>query len=126
MMINPQMTVEEVGLEEVVDKIKEFYDENEWNYITVNATDLGDKLQIDWLFSKYRAKNDIRIFRVFCDYDAKIPSIVPVVPSAWLSEWELADLFGLDVENAATGVFIAPDGPKAPLRASTEFGKSRS
>ena len=122
MMINPDMQIEEVTLENVVEKIKDFYDENEWNFITVNATDLGGELQIDWLFSKYRAKNIIKIFRAQdVSYDAFIPSIVPVVPSAWLAEWELADLFGLDVENAATGVFIAPDAPKAPLRADTKL-----
>ncbi len=122
MMINPDMQIEEVTLDNVVEKIKDFYDESEWNFITVNATDLGGKLQIDWLFSKYGAKNIIKIFRAQdVSYDAFIPSIVPVIPSAWLAEWELADLFGLEVENAATGVFIAPDGPKAPLRADTKL-----
>jgi ech hydrogenase subunit D len=92
--------------------------------MTVNATDLGGKLQIDWLFSKYKDKNIIQIFRIpEVGYDAKIPSIVSVIPSAWLSEWELADLFGLDVENAATGVFIAPDAPKAPLRKDGSWEK---
>ena len=121
MMINPELEIVEVELEKVVDEIKNFYDEKKWNFITVNATDLGDKLQIDWLFSPYFEKNKIKIFRVFCGYDAKIPTIVPVIPSAWLAEWELADLFGLDVENATTGVFIAPDSPKAPLRADTKL-----
>ncbi|MEO1958796.1 MAG: NADH-quinone oxidoreductase subunit C [Nautiliaceae bacterium] len=122
MIVNPNVQIEEVTLDNVVDKIKEFYDEREWNFITINATDLGGELQIDWLFSKYRVKNIIKIFRVEdVSYDAFIPSIVPIIPSAWLAEWELADLFGLDVENAATGVFIAPDGPKAPLRADTKL-----
>ena len=121
MNINPILDIEEVTLENVVDKIKEFYDENVWNFITVNATDLGGELQIDWLFSKYKDKNIIKIFRTITSYDTFIPSIVPIIPSAWLAEWELADLFGLEVENAATGVFIAPDGPKAPLRADTKL-----
>lgn len=92
--------------------------------MTVNATDLEGKLQIDWLFSKYKEKNIIQIFRIsVVDYDAKISSIVSIIPSAWLSEWELADLFGLDVENAATGIFIAPDAPKAPLRKDCSWEK---
>jgi ech hydrogenase subunit D len=124
MTINPEITIKEVTLDNVVEKIKNFYDENIWHYITVNATDLGGKLQIDWLFSKYKEKNIIQIFRIpEVGYDAKIPSIVSIIPSAWLSEWELADLFGLDVENAATGVFIAPDAPKAPLRKDGSWEK---
>lgn len=123
MMVNPIMEIEEVTLENVVDKIKNFYDENEWNFITVNGTDLDGQIQLDWLFSKYKEKNLIKIFRTFVSYDDKIPSVVPVIPSAWLAEWELADLFGLDVENAATGVFIAPDAPKAPLRKDSKWEK---
>jgi len=124
MTINPQITIKEVTLENVVEEIKNFYDEAKWHYITVNATDIGGKLQIDWLFSKYKEKNVIQIFRVLdVEYDAKIPSIVDIVPSAWLSEWELADLFGLDVENALTGMFIAPDAPKAPLRKDSSWEK---
>ena len=57
------------------------------------------------------------------EYSAKIPSIVSVVPSAWIAEWELADLFGLDVENATKGVFIEPDAPQAPLRKGEAHGK---
>jgi len=124
MIINPNITIKETSLENIVNDIKDFYNENEWNYITVNATDLGGKLQIDWLFSKYKAKNIIQIFRIpEVSYDAKIPSIVSILPSAWLSEWELGDLFGLEVENAMCGVFIAPDTPKAPLRKDSSWEK---
>jgi Ni,Fe-hydrogenase III component G len=121
MTINPIMEIEEVTLEEVVDKIAQFYDPNQWNFITINGTDLGGKIQVDWLFSKYFEKNRIKIFRAFVDYDAKIPSILSIIPSAWLAEWELADMFGLEVEGAQTGVFVAPDAPKAPLRKDTKL-----
>jgi Ni,Fe-hydrogenase III component G len=116
-MINPEMTFIEVTLNDVIEKIKEWYDEKAYHYVTVNATDSGEGVTIDWIFSKYYDKNKITVFRaVNVPYDAKIPSIVDVVPSAWIAEWELADLFGLDVENAAKGVFLEPDAPKAPLR----------
>jgi len=121
MIVNPIINIDEVTLENVVEKIKEFYKEDEWNFITVNGTDIKGELQIDWLFSKYNDKNIIQIFRTVVDFNQKIPSIVPIIPSAWLAEWELADMFDVDVENAAKGVFIAPDSIKAPLRADTKL-----
>jgi len=121
MIVNPIMNIEEVTLENVVSKIKEFYQEDKWNFITINGTDIKGELQIDWLFSKYDDKNIIQIFRTIVNFEEKIPSIVPVIPSAWLAEWELGDMFGVDVENAAKNVFIAKDSIQAPLRASTKI-----
>ena len=124
MMINPEITFIEVNVENVVDMIKGWYKEDKYHYVTVNATDNGENLTIDWIFSKYYDKNKLTVFRAEnVSYDTKIPSIVSVVPSGWISEWELADLFGLDVENAAKGVFIEPDGPQAPLRKGDGHGK---
>lgn len=124
MMINPEITFIEVNVENVVDMIKGWYKEDKYHYVTVNATDNGGNLTIDWIFSKYYDKNKLTVFRAEnVSYDTKIPSIVSVVPSAWIAEWELADLFGLDVENAAKGVFIEPDGPQAPLRKGEAHGK---
>lgn len=120
-MINPVMEIEEVTLENVVKVIEEFYDPYRWNFITINGTDIGGKIQLDWLFSKYFEKNQIKIFRAIVNYDDFIPSIVPVIPSAWLAEWELTDMFGLNVENSIPGMFIADDGPKAPLRQDTQL-----
>jgi len=124
MMINPEITFIEVNVENVVDMIRGWYKEDKYHYVTVNATDNGGNLTIDWIFSKYYDKNKLTVFRAEnVSYDTKIPSIVSVVPSAWISEWELADLFGLDVENAAKGVFIEPDAPQAPLRKGDGHGK---
>jgi len=117
MMIDPQITFIDATLDNIVEQIKEWYDENKYNYVTVNATDLGDNLVLDWIFSKYYDKNQLVVFRVENVDDSKtIPSLVDVIPGVWLAEWELSDLFGLNVENAAKGVFIEPDAPKAPLR----------
>jgi Ni,Fe-hydrogenase III component G len=117
MMINPEITFFEATLDNIVELIDAWYDKSKYHYVTVNATDLGGNLVIDWIFSAYYEKDRLFVFRVEnVDYNARIPSIVPAVPSAWIAEWELADLFGLDVENAAKGVFIEPDAPQAPLR----------
>jgi Ni,Fe-hydrogenase III component G len=123
-MINPEITFFEATLDNVVDLIKSWYDESKYHYVTVNATDNGGSVTIDWIFSKYYEKNKLVVFRAEnVEYSAKIPSIVSVVESAWIAEWELADLFGLDVENATKGVFIEPDAPQAPLRKGEAHGK---
>ena len=124
MTINPEITFFEATLENVVDLIKSWYDKKKYHYVTVNATDNGGNVTIDWIFSTYYDKNKLVVFRVQnVSYDEKIPSIVNIVPNAWIAEWELADLFGLDVENAAKGVFIEPDAPQAPLRKGESNGK---
>jgi len=123
-MINPEITFFEATLDNVVDLIKSWYDESKYHYVTVNATDNGGSVTIDWIFSKTYEKNKLVVFRVEnVEYSVKIPSIVSVVESAWIAEWELADLFGLDVENATKGVFIEPDAPQAPLRKGEAHGK---
>jgi len=123
MTINPEITFFEATTKNIVELIKTWYDENKYHYVTVNATDNGENLTIDWIFSKYFEKNKLVVFRAIVDYDEQIPSIVEIIPSAWISEWELADLFGVDVENAAKGVFIEPDAPSAPLRKGDSDGK---
>jgi Ni,Fe-hydrogenase III component G len=123
-MINPDIVMKEVTLDSVKDEIKSWYDEKKYHYITVNAIDNGDSLTIDWVFSEYDVKNKIYVFRVVgIAYDSVVPSMVDVIPSAWLSEWDLADMFDLNIENAVRGMFLQPEAPKAPLRKETYNGK---
>ncbi|MEO2065958.1 MAG: NADH-quinone oxidoreductase subunit C [Desulfurobacteriaceae bacterium] len=112
------MEVEEikVPLRDVRKTIKEFYEEDKWHFITVNAVDLGGKVELKWFFSPYGEKERFRVVVSEASYDEEIPTITYLIPSAWISEWELADLFGLNVEGAKTGLFLEPDSPKAPLR----------
>ncbi|MEO2082496.1 MAG: NADH-quinone oxidoreductase subunit C [Desulfurobacteriaceae bacterium] len=112
------MRVEEVKvpLREVRRTIKEFYDPNVWHFITVNGTDLGGKVELKWFFCKYREKETFKVVTAEAGYDDEIPTITYFIPSAWIAEWELADLFDLKVEGAKKGLFLDPDSPKAPLR----------
>jgi len=123
-MINPDLIMKEVTLDSVKDEIKAWYDENKYHYVTVNAVDNGDSLTIDWIFSEYGVKNKIYVFRAEgVAYDSVIPSLVEIIPCTWLSEWDLADMFDLNIENAVRGMFLEPEAPKAPLRKETYNGK---
>ena len=112
------MKIEEikVPLREIRRAIKEFYDPERWHFITVNGTDLGGKVELKWFFSSYEDVNTYTVFVSEAGYDDEIPTITYIIPSAWISEWELADLFGLNVEGAKKGLFLDPDSPQAPLR----------
>ena len=123
-MINPDLIMKEVSLDSIKDEIKAWYDEDIYNYVTINAIDNGDSLTIDWIFSEYGVKNKIYIFRVEgVGYDLVIPSLVEIIPSTWLGEWDLADMFDLNIENAVKGMFLEPEAPKAPLRKESYNGK---
>ena len=112
------MKVEEikVPLRDVRRTVKEFYNENEWHFITVNAVDLGGKVELKWFFTRYGEEEYFRVVVAQASYDEEIPTLTYLIPSAWISEWELADLFGLNVEGAKTGLLLEPDSPRAPLR----------
>jgi len=111
------MTSTETTLATVVEDIKAFYDPHQWHYLTVNGVDLGEnRLEVQWIFVKYGEKEVMRTFVTTCSFDDTIPTLNHLIPSAWISEYELADLLGAKVQDAKTGIFLEPDAPKAPLR----------
>ena len=123
-MINPDLIMKEVSLDSIKDEIKAWYDEDIYHYTTINAVDNGDSLTLDWIFSEYGVKNKLYIFRAEgVEYDSVIPSLVEIIPCTWLSEWDLADMFDLDIENAVKGMFLEPEAPKGPLRKENYNGK---
>jgi len=118
MIINPQINFYEVTLDNVKEKIKEFYDREKHHYVTINAVDNGGNVTIDWIFSDYNKKHVLYVFRIDgVEYDKLIPSIIDIIPSSWIAEWELTDLFGLNIENAPKGLFLKHNpNVYAPLR----------
>jgi len=116
-MTRPNIEFFETTLDKVVEDIKNWYDYEKYHYVTINGVDEGGKLTIDWIFSDYNEKDKIYVFRVKeIDFDTLIPSIVDIVPSAWLAEWELRDMFDVEVENTQKGIFIKESNIIAPLR----------
>ena len=109
----------ESSLEKIKEDIKNFYNPSKHHFITINAIDLGNgKVNIKWFFAKYGVMDKPIAFSVDATYNDVIPSIVDTIPSAWIAEAELADLFGLKIEGAKKGLFLEPDSPSAPLRRS--------
>ncbi len=123
-MIKPQIEFIDVNIDNVHKKIKEWFDYHKYHYVTINATDNGENVTVDWIFSDLNEKNRIYVFRAEnVGYNDFIPSIKDVVKISWLAEFELADLFGLNVEDAPKGVFLEEDSIQAPLRKDTKWEK---
>ncbi len=123
-MINPDLIMKEESIDSVKDSIRKWYNQDKHHYVTVNAIDNGETLTLDWIFSEYETKNKIYVFRVEnVGYNTQIPTMTDFLSCAWVSEWDLADMFDLNIENAHRGMFLQPDAPKAPLRKESYSGK---
>ncbi len=105
-----------VALENIVDEIKDFYDYKLWHFLTINGVALEDnKLEVQWIFSKYEALDDVMVYYVECDYKDLIPSVVEIIPSAIISQREIIDMFGVKVEGSEKGLYLDEDSLQAPL-----------
>ena len=110
----------EIELKALRDAIGDFYDPKVWNFLTVNAIDLGEGgIELQWIFAKYGAKDEIVCFYAVSDYETEVPSLVPLIPSAFMGEREIVDLFGLKVEGAEPGLYLDEDSLQTPLRCRT-------
>lgn len=106
----------ETSIETLVEDIKEFYDEKIWHYVTVNALDLGDGLEIQYFFTRYESMDECVCYFVKIDYEQEIPSVIGIIPSAYLGEGEVVDMFGAKIEGVNKGTFLDPDSIQTPLR----------
>ena len=106
----------ETTLDKVRSDIGSFYKFDKHHFIVMNANDLGDKMEIQWFFHDYEDAKNVTMFWLQCQDTDLIPSINNSVASAWVAESEIADLLGLDIENAIEGFVLDHDSPIAPLR----------
>jgi len=106
----------ETKLETLEVDIKAFYDASKWHFITVNGVDLGDGMEIQYFFSQYDSYEEVVCFFLKAQYDDVIPSLVSFIPSAYLGEGEVVDMFGIDIKDIPKGLFLDEDSVQAPLR----------
>lgn len=111
------MTKIETTLPTLLQDLGAFYDPREWHFLTVNGVDLGEgKIELQWIFSKYGARDEVVLHYALSDYETEVPSVVSLIPSAFLSEMEIVDMFGLRVEGADKGLYLDEDSQQHPLR----------
>lgn len=111
------MTKIETSLERVIGDIGAFYDPLLWHFLTINGIDLGEgKIELQWIFSRYGTKDEIVAYYCLSDYDTPVPSMVSIIPSAFMGEREVVDMFGLHIEGAERGLYLDQDSKSSPLR----------
>ena len=111
------MIKNKVYLSNIKEEIKKFYDYKIWHFLTLNGVALDEnRLEVQWIFSKYETMDEIVIFYVEVDYTEKIPSILDILPSAIMSQRELVDMFGIEVEGSEKGLYLDEDSVVAPLK----------
>lgn len=105
------------SLETIVEDIEKFYNYKEWHFLTLNGVALEDEmLEVQWIFAKYDALDDVKIYHIEVPYDVVIPSIVDIIPSAIISQRELVDMFGIVVEGSTKGLYLDDDFQGNPLK----------
>ena len=105
-----------VSLERIRDEIEIFYDYKKWHFLTLNGLALkDDKMEVQWIFSKYEALDEVIIYYAEIKYNDIIPTITDMIPSAIISQRELVDMFGVTVEGSAKGLYLDEDSIQMPL-----------
>jgi NADH:ubiquinone oxidoreductase subunit C len=107
----------ETTLETLLEDLKAFYDETQWHFLTINGVDNKDgTIELQWIFARYMARDEIIMFSAVSEYETVVPSIVPLIPSARLGEREVVDMFGIVIEGAEKGLYLDEDSLEMPLR----------
>jgi NADH:ubiquinone oxidoreductase subunit C len=96
--------------------IKEFYDASLWHFITINCLDTGEGFEVQYFFAKYDCVDEVVCYYFYSPYEAPIPSIASLIPSAYLGEGEMVDMFGIQIEGIEKGMFLDEDSLQTPLR----------
>lgn len=114
------MTKIETTLPTLLTDLGAFYDPKQWHYLTVNGIDLGEgRIELQWIFSRYGVRDDVVVYYALSDYATSVPSVTPLIPSAFMGEREIVDMFGLSVENTPGGLYLDEDSQPHPLRGDT-------
>ncbi len=106
----------ETTLESVVSDLTAFYDYKVWEFLTLNGVAIDEgTTEIQWIFSRYGAIDDVVIYYAPVKNSETVPSVVDLIPSAIISQREIVDMFGITVENSEKGLYLDEDSLSAPL-----------
>lgn len=106
----------ETTLKTLLKDIESFYDKKKHHFLTLNGVKLDEnRTEIQWIFSSYGKVSDDVIFYTDVNQDEIIPSVVSLLPSAIISQREIVDMFGIEVENSQKGLYLDEDSELMPL-----------
>jgi len=103
-------------LDTLLADIEAFYEPTKHHFLTLNGVALSPQsVEVQWIFSQYDQKDTHTLFFTTVQETQTIPSIVPLIPSAIISQRELVDMFGLHVEDTQKGLYLDEDSLQKPL-----------
>ena len=106
----------ETSLDTVVEDIKNFYQKEKHHFLTLNGVKIDEETtEIQWIFSQYEGFEKVTIFYTLVKQYELIPSVVSILPSAIISQREIVDMFGLDIEDSPKGLYLDEDSEQMPL-----------
>jgi Ni,Fe-hydrogenase III component G len=105
------------SLDMIKDDIIDFYDKKKWHFLTLNGVKLNEEeTEIQWIFSMYGSTDEnITMFYLSVKQDDIIPDLSEILPSATISQREIVDMFGIEVENSEKGLYLDEDSESMPL-----------
>ncbi len=108
-MIENLQTVPKAELRDALNKLKA----KDYRLITIIGAVRMDRLELTYaLESKQREFAGVR---THYEFDEEVKSVQDVFLNAMLYEWEISDLFDVDVENAPKGALLEPE-KRGPFR----------
>jgi len=94
-----------------------------WEFLTLNGVSIDEETtEIQYIFSKYNAIDEVVIYFTNVKKDETVPSITAIIPSAIISQREIVDMFGIEVEGSEKGLYLDEDSLSAPLSTCTLQG----
>lgn len=107
----------ESTLVDIVKDIEKFYEKEIWHFLTLNGVQLDETTtEIQWIFSKYGTTDEVVMFHLNVTKDDVVPSVTNILPSAIISQREIVDMFGIEVENSSKGLYLDEDSESMPLQ----------
>lgn len=107
-------SVIKASLRDFRDRIRELYRPEKIHYIGVDAYEDEEGIEVRYWFFDYEKKEAVMV-RVPLGEGIRVPTISDIVKPAFMGEWEIADLFGIEIEGRVKNFFLSPDSPRAPL-----------
>jgi len=77
-------------------------------------------MEMQYFFARYNAVEEVVCYFFKMGYDEEAPSLVSIIPPAYLGEGETVDMFGIAIKDIAKGLFLDDDSIQAPLRKNHE------
>lgn len=103
-------------LEYIKHDIEKFYDKKVWHFLTLNGVQIDARTtEIQWIFTKYGEIDYTKIFYVYVTKDDIVPCVASILPSALISQMEIVDMFGVEIQNTSKGLYLDEDSLDKPL-----------